>query len=62
MVSWNLISIGSGNGFMPLQYQAIAWANKDLLSIRPLGTNFNNISNKIWKIYKMHLKMFSARW
>ena len=35
-----------------------------LFSIRPLGTNFSEISNKIQKFSfkKMHLKMLSAKW
>ena len=42
----------------------ISWTNTDLLSIRPLGTHFNEIQIKIqnFSFIKMHLKMLSAKW
>ena len=41
--SMNWISIGSDNGLLPVQHQAITWTNADLLSIGPLGINFSEI-------------------
>ena len=46
-VSVNWINIASGNGFWPVQRQAITWTNADLLSIGPLGTNFGEVQIKI---------------
>ena len=42
--------------------QAITWTNADLLSVRPLGTKFNEIRIKIqnFSSMKMHLKMSSV--
>ena len=31
------VSIGSGNGLLPVRQQAIIWPNDDLLPIGPLG-------------------------
>ena len=39
----NLTIIASDNGLSPGRCQSITWSNADLLSIRPLGTNFNEI-------------------
>ena len=39
----NWIRIGSGNGLSPVWRQAITWISSDILSIRPLGTNFSEI-------------------
>ena len=60
-----LITIGSDNGLSPGRHQAINWTSAGILSIGPLGTNFNEISIKInfsltWR--KMHLKIASAKW
>ena len=38
-----LVRIGSGNGLLPVQPQAITWTNADLLQIGPLVTNFSEI-------------------
>ena len=38
-----LTIIGSDNGLSPGRRQAIIWTNAELLLIRPLGTNFNEI-------------------
>ena len=35
--------IGLGNGLLPVQCQAIIWANAKILSIGLLATNFNEI-------------------
>ena len=35
--------IGSDNGLLPGQHQAIIWTNVGILLIGPLGTNFNEI-------------------
>ena len=60
----NWVIIGSGNGLSPVRRQAITWTNADLLSIRPLGTNFSVIRIKIqnFSFTKMHLKLSSAKW
>ena len=62
-VSVNWVSIGSDNGLLPIQRQAIILANAGLLLIRPLGTNFSEILIKIqnFAFTKMHLKM-SVKW
>ena len=38
-----LINIGSDNGLLPGQHQAINWTNAGILLIEPQGTNFNEI-------------------
>ena len=40
----NWASIGSANGLLPVQHQAITWTNAGLLSIWPQGTNFSEIA------------------
>ena len=40
-LSW--VSVGSGNGLLPVHRQAIAWTNAGLLSLGPPGTNFSEI-------------------
>ena len=45
--SVNRVSIDSDNGLSPIRRQAIIWTNAELLSIDPLGTNFNEILIKI---------------
>ena len=47
MVWVNWIGIGSDNSLLPIQWQAIIYANAGLLSIGPLGTNFYEILIKI---------------
>ena len=44
--SVNQVSIGSDNGVSPIWRQAIIRTNARLLSIGPLGTNFNEILSK----------------
>ena len=39
--SVNWVIIDSVNGLSPVRRQAITWTNADLLSLRTLGTNFN---------------------
>ena len=60
--SVNWVSIGSGNGLLPVRRQAITWTNAGLFSIGLLGTNFSEIP--IWILVfsfkKMHLKLSSA--
>ena len=41
------MGIGSDNGLLPVQHQAITSTNADLLSIGPLGTNFSEILIKV---------------
>ena len=57
-------SFGSDNGLLPVWCQIITWTNTDLLSIRPLGTNFSEIWIKTqnFSFVKMYLKMPSATW
>ena len=59
-----LTIIGSGNGLSPGRRQAIIWTNAGILLIRPLGTNFNEISIAIltFSFMKMRLKVSSAKW
>ena len=56
-------SIWSNNGLSPGQRQAIFWTNAGILSIGPLGTNFNEIVIEIqtFSLKKMRLKMSSAK-
>ena len=60
----NQVSIGSGNCLSLFQCQAIIWTSADLLSIGPLGTNFNEIWVRVlsFSFKKMHLKTSSAKW
>ena len=60
--SVNWVIIASGNGLSPVRRQAITWTNARLLSIRLLGTNFNEIWIGILSISfkKVHFKMSSA--
>ena len=55
----NLAIIGSDNGLLPGQCQAIIWTNAGKLLIRTLRTNVNVISIKIhtFLFKKTHLKM-----
>ena len=59
----NWLSIGSCNGFSPIQRQAITWTNAGIWSIWLLGTNFSEIRIGIvlFSFKKMHLKLSSAR-
>ena len=58
-----LTIIGSDNGLLPGQRQAIIWTNAGIL-LKPLGTNFNEILIEIHMISftKIHLKMSSGKW
>ena len=60
----NLTIIGSENGLSPGRHQALFWTIAGILSIRTLGTNFNEILSEIhtFSFKKMHLKMLSAKW
>ena len=59
-----LTIIGSDNGFLPGRRQAIIWTTASILLIRPLGTNFNEISIAIltFSFKKIHWKMASGKW
>ena len=61
MVKW--VTIGSDNGLLPVQCQAIAWNNAHSLSIGSLRTDFSEIRIKIenCSFKEMHLKT-SAKW
>ena len=54
--------IGSDNGLSPGRHQAIIWTNAAILSIRSLGTNFNEILIEIYmcSFKKMHWKVSSG--
>ena len=56
----NLTIIGSDNGLLPCQRQAITWTNAWILLIRTLETNCNAVISEIraFLFQKMHLKMF----
>ena len=60
----NWVSIGSDNGLLPSQHQAIIWTNVGLLSIGPLGTNMSEFFIKIqnFSFMKMLLKISAAKW
>ena len=59
----DLTIIGSDNGLSPGWRQAIIRTNAGLLLIRPLGTNFSEISIEIllFSFKKMRLKVSSAK-
>ena len=59
-----LFMIGSDNGWMPGQCVAIICTNAEILLIRSLGTNFNEILSEIhtFSFKEMHLKMPSGKW
>ena len=59
-----IIIIGSDNGLLPGQRQAIIWTNAGILLIGPLGINFSEILIEIntFSFNKMHLKISSAKW
>ena len=42
-----LTIIGSDNGLAPTRRQAIIWTNAEIVLIRTLGTNFNEILSEI---------------
>ena len=60
----NLTITGSHNDLSPSRRQAIIWTNAGILLIRPLGTNFSEISIEILRVSlkKMLLKMSSVKW
>ena len=59
----NLTIIGSDNGLLPGQGQAITWTNVGILLIGLLGINFSEMLIKIhtFSFKKMHLKMSSGK-
>ena len=58
-----LTIIGSDNGLLPGQRQAIIWTNPGILLIGHQGTNFSEIQIKIhiFSLKKIHLKMSSGK-
>ena len=54
-----MADIGSNNGLSPGQRQDIIWTNAGIVLIRPLGTNFGEISIQIhiFSFKKMQLNM-----
>ena len=59
----NLTIIGSVNGLLSGQCQAIIWTNDGILLIGPLRTNFSEILIEIltFSFKKMHVKVLSAK-
>ena len=59
-----LTIIGSDNGLLPGQYQAIIWTSDEMLLIGALWTNFSEILIKIqtFSSWKNRLKVSSAKW
>ena len=61
-----LTIIGSHNGLVPGQHQAIIWTNAGILLIwtLPVGTNFSGISSEIhtFSFKKLHLNVLSGQW
>ena len=59
----DLTVVGSDNGLLPGQRQAIIWTNAGILLIGPLGTNFSEILIEIqtFSLKKISLKMSSAK-
>ena len=60
----DLTIIGSDNGLLRGQRQAIIWTNDGILLVGPLGTHFSEIlvTILIFSFKKMHLKVLSAEW
>ena len=63
MALTNQALIGSDNGLLPVQPQAITETNAHLLVIGPSWTNISEIWIKVHKfhVWKMHLIMISAK-
>ena len=61
--SVNKAIIGSDNGLLPGQCQAIIWTNAGIMLIWPLQTNFSEmlIEIQIFSLKKIHLKMLWKR-
>ena len=59
-----LTIIGSDNGLSPGRRLAIIWNNAGILSIGPLGKNFNDILIRIqiFSFKKLRFKLSSAKW
>ena len=53
-----LTIIGSDNGLLPGQYQAIIWTNAGTFLIRPLGTNFREILTEIYTLSLKQIQLF----
>ena len=60
----NLTIIGSDNGLLSEQRQAIIWTNAGISLIEPLVANFSEISIGIqtFSFKKMNFKMSSVKW
>ena len=59
----DFLTIGSGNGLLPVWHKAITWTNAHLLSIGPFEINSIQILIKvqIFSFQKMQLKMSSTK-
>ena len=57
-------TIGSDNGLLPPQRQAIIWNNAAILFFRSLGTTFSEIEIEMhmFSFQKMYLKMSYGKW
>ena len=51
MAPFAFFIVGSGNGLLPAQHQAITWTNINVLSTEPLRRNLNEIWIKMWNYY-----------
>ena len=54
-----LVNIGSDDGLLPVQHQAITWSNDALLLNQPIQKDFSEILIKTqnFTVKKMHLKV-----
>ena len=59
----NMLNNCSGNGLAPIRRQAITWTNTALSSTGTLGTNFSDITIRIWSFStnNMRLKTSSVK-
>ena len=62
--SFKSLGIDSRNGLIGRWHQAIIWTSDDVLSVRPLGTNFSAIliPKQNFSLKKKHLKMSAKYW
>ena len=62
IASANCVITGSGDWLSFVWCQAIIWTDRDLPSIRPSRTHFNETCLEKFWFKKMHLKELSANW
>ena len=62
-MSINKVIIGSGNGLLSIQHQAITWTNEGVLLIGIMATKFNeNLIKMTFSYNEMTLEILSAKW